>query len=69
MSFPAFNLFFQKLTFQRSKNQLKNLSFVSVFSFCLKLETRIFTESKHLVLQFPSTETCSAVSRLNKHLV
>jgi hypothetical protein len=27
MSFSAFNLFLQKLTFQRSKNQLKNLPF------------------------------------------
>jgi hypothetical protein len=33
MSFSAFSSFLQKLAFQRSKSQLKILSFVSVFSF------------------------------------
>jgi hypothetical protein len=32
MSFSAFSSFFQKLTFQRSKSQLKNLSFISAFA-------------------------------------
>jgi hypothetical protein len=33
MSFSALKSFFQKLAFQRSKNQLKSLPFVSAFSF------------------------------------
>jgi hypothetical protein len=33
MSFSAFSSFLQKLAFQHSKSQLKNLPFVSVFSF------------------------------------
>jgi hypothetical protein len=33
MSFSAFSLFLQKLAFQRSKSQLKNLPFVSAFDF------------------------------------
>jgi hypothetical protein len=33
MSFSAFSSFLHKLTFQRFKSQLKNLSFVSAFNF------------------------------------
>jgi hypothetical protein len=33
MSFSAFNSFIQKLTFQHYKSQLKNLSFIFVFTF------------------------------------
>jgi hypothetical protein len=33
MNFSVFSSFLQKLTFQRSKSQLKNLPFVSVFVF------------------------------------
>jgi hypothetical protein len=33
MNFSAFSSFFQKLAFQRSKSQLKNLPFVSTFGF------------------------------------
>jgi hypothetical protein len=33
MSFLAFSSFLQKLAFQRSKSQLKSLSFVSAFDF------------------------------------
>jgi hypothetical protein len=33
MSFSLFSSFIQKLAFQRSKSQLKSLSFVSAFGF------------------------------------
>jgi hypothetical protein len=33
MSFSAFSSFLQKFIFQRLKNQLKNLWFISVFAF------------------------------------
>jgi hypothetical protein len=33
MSFSAFSLFLQKLTFQRSKSELKSLLFISAFAF------------------------------------
>jgi hypothetical protein len=35
MSFSAFSSFLHKLVFQRSKRQLKNLLFVSAFSFSI----------------------------------